>query len=154
MVRLGIIGGIVVAVSVLMLGVVSLGGGMDTLPPILGMQPICAVAAEPCWLVLGGGHGVLVVGLAGVGVVSLTLYGAGLLFATGQLAAGGIALGQCGVGLSGFAGQVGCGFVAFGQGVGGVVADGQGSVGIKGAPFLRTFNAELSQILRFRGPLP
>lgn len=152
--RLAFVCGIIGATAVGLLVTVIATTGLDGLAPIGGMQPVCTASQEPCWLVVGGGVGVVVIGLAGAGIVSLTLYGVGLFIGTGQLAGGGIALGQLGVGITGFAGQVGGAFVAFGQGVGGVIADGQGSIGIKGKPFLERFNRELAQVLRWRGPLP
>ena len=95
-----------------------------------------------------GGKGVLVLG-AGVGVVAITLYGAGVLFATGQIAVGGIAIGQAGAGFSFFLGQLGGAFTALGQVVGGVLARGQGYLGKDGGEFLKELSAELNELLRF-----
>ena len=94
--------------------------------------------------------GVLVVGVGGVGVVSITLYGAGLLFATGQLAVGLLCIAQLGVGPVFFFGQVGAGFVAFGQLVFGALTGGQVPIGFNGKPMLRGLSAELNQVLAFR----
>ena len=108
---------------------------------------------DPCWIQLGGGSGVLVVGIGGFGIVSLTIYGAGLLFATGQLAAGGIALGQVGVGISAFVGQAGGGLVALGQLVIGAVVAGQVPIGIRGAEFFEQLSGELVELLSWRRPM-
>ncbi|HJK89624.1 MAG TPA: hypothetical protein RMH85_05530 [Polyangiaceae bacterium LLY-WYZ-15_(1-7)] len=99
------------------------------------------------WISMGG-KGVLVLG-AGVGVVAITLYGAGVLFATGQIAVGGIAIGQAGAGFSFFLGQLGGAFTALGQVVGGVLARGQGYLGKDGGEFLKELSAELNELLRF-----
>lgn len=130
--------------------------GASTMEPIANLPIVCWGDSHesPCWLTIGAGMGVLVVGLGGVGVVCLTLYGAGILFASGQVAAGGIALAQGGVGFSMFIGQAGGAFSALGQVAVGVIADGQGALGVSGMPFFARLNYELNQILRFRGPLP
>ncbi len=130
--------------------------GVSTLEPIANLPIVCWGDSHesPCWLTIGAGMGVLVVGIGGVGVVCLTLYGAGILFASGQVAAGGIALAQGGVGFSMFIGQGGGAFTALGQVAVGVIADGQGALGVSGMPFFTRLNYELNQILRFRGPLP
>lgn len=117
---------------------------------IAGMPPVCAAAVEPCWLAFGGGNGVLVVGLAGVGLVSLTLYGAGVFFATGQLAAGLLAIGQAGVGVIGWIGQVGAGATGIGQLIFGWLVRGQLPIGMDGKVFqtmlLRQLGSALGRI--------
>jgi len=116
---------------------------------VAGMPVVCVGTAEdePCWLTIGAGKGVVLVGMGGVGVVCFALYSFGLLFATGQLAAGGLAIGQVGFAFSFWLGQAGAGPVAFGQLVGGAIADGQGALGVKGAPFLKELSADLNRIL-------
>lgn len=130
--------------------------GVSTMKPIANLPVVCWGDSQetPCWLTIGAGMGVLVVGIGGVGVVCLTLYGAGILFASGQVAAGGIALAQGGVGFSMFIGQAGGAFTALGQISVGVIADGQGALGVTGLPFFAQLNYELNQILRLKGPLP
>lgn len=122
---------------------------------VAGMPVVCVGAAEEeaCWLTIGAGKGVVVVGMGGAGVVCFALYSVGLLFATGQLAAGGLAIGQVGFALSFWLGQAGAGPVAFGQLVGGAIADGQGALGVKGAPFLKELSADLNRILGKGGPI-
>ena len=110
------------------------------------------IGSNACWLTLGAGTGVVVVGIGGFGVVSLTLYGVGLLFATGQLAAGGIAFGQAGFGLSFFLGQAGVAPVAMGQVVGGGLVKGQGALGADGGPFLQELSREVNALLGERPP--
>lgn len=128
-------------------GLTYLGLG-DANQAVLGLKPV-GIAADACWLNLGGGTGVLVIGLAGAGVVSFTLYGAGVLFATGQLTAGGIAFGQLGIGLVLFLGQVGGGIIAGGQGVGGYLSWRQGGGSSPGARFIRALNEDMKDLLRF-----
>jgi hypothetical protein len=121
---------------------------------VAGMPVVCVGAAEeePCWLTIGAGKGVVLVGMGGGGIVCFALYSVGLLFATGQLAAGGLAIGQVGFAGSFWLGQAGAGPVAFGQLVGGAIADGQGALGVKGAPFLKELSADLNRILGKGGP--
>lgn len=108
-----------------------------------------------CWLTLGAGQGVVVIGAVGWGVVCFTLYGAGILFATGQLAFGGIAIGQAGGALSLFLGQVGGAFTTIAQGALGVISRGQAAIGFDGQPFFESLYDELRGILRFRAaPYP
>lgn len=116
---------------------------------VAGMPVVCVGVEDddPCWLTLGAGKGVVVVGMGGMGVVCFALYSVGLLFATGQLAAGGLAIGQVGFALTFWIGQAGAGPVAFGQLVGGAIADGQGALGVKGAPFLEELSADLNRLL-------
>lgn len=111
---------------------------------ILGMEPVCVGPVVPCWLAFGGGNGVLVVGLAGFGLVSLTVYGVGVFFATGQLAAGLLAIGQVGVGVVGWLGQAGGGMTGVGQLIVGWLVRGQVRLGADGA----AFHAMLSRQLR------
>ena len=93
-------------------------------------------------------QGRVVVGLTGVGLVSLTLYGAGVFFATGQLAAGLLAIGQAGVGLIGWIGQVGAGTTGVGQLIVGWLVRGQLPIGKDGKAFqtmmLRQLHAALA----------
>ena len=147
---------LVIIVTAIGLGVMTeTVDGVSTMDPIANLPVVCWGESEsPCWLTIGAGMGVLVVGLGGVGVVCLTLYGAGILFASGQIAAGGIAVAQGGVGFSMVIGQAGGGFTALGQVAIGVIADGPGALGVTGLPFFAQLNYELNQILRFKGPLP
>ncbi|MBO6934447.1 MAG: hypothetical protein JJ863_05720 [Deltaproteobacteria bacterium] len=123
---------------------------------VAGMPVVCVGAAEeePCWLTIGAGQGVVLVGMGGAGVVCFALYSVGLLFATGQLAAGGLAIGQVGFGGSFFLGQAGVGPVALGQLVGGALVAGQGALGASGGDFLKELSAELNQILGKGGEPP
>jgi hypothetical protein len=107
------------------------------------------IAGPPAWIALGSGTGVLVIGVFGIGAVCLTLYGAGLLFATGQLAIGMIAFGQVGVGFTTFVGQLGPAVViAIGQAVAGIFAFGQGPLGrADSEAFLRELSRELNELL-------
>jgi len=131
------------------IGLVSLVYG-DGKELVAGMPAVCVGSLEPCWLAFGGGNGVLVVGLTGVGLVSLTLYGAGVFFATGQLAAGLLAIGQAGVGLIGWIGQVGAGTTGVGQLIVGWLVRGQLPIGKDGKAFqtmmLRQLHAALGRI--------
>ncbi|MCA9534483.1 MAG: hypothetical protein KC593_12420 [Myxococcales bacterium] len=114
---------------------------------ILGMEPVCLAPVQPCWLAFGGGNGVLVVGLAGFGLVSLTLYGAGLFFATGQLAGGLLAIGQAGVGVIGWIGQVGAGTTGIGQLIFGWLVRGQLAIGADGTAFQQMLGRQLASAL-------
>jgi len=115
---------------------------------VLGMRPVCmgAGADQPCWIT-GGGFGVLALG-AGVGVVAIGLYGAGLLFATGQLAAGLLVVGQLAIGVVGFLGQVATGLVGMGQGGVGALTVTQGGDNAEGKAFLKQLSAEMGEALR------
>lgn len=86
----------------------------ETLTRVAGLPVISFGANDGAWLAFGG-LGVLVIGV-GLGVVSLSIYGAGILFATGQLAVGLTALGQLGLGFFLFLGQVGAGLHVGAQG--------------------------------------
>ena len=116
---------------------------------IAGMPVVCVGTAEeaPCWLTIGAGQGVVLVGMGGAGIVCFALYSVGLLFATGQLAAGGLTNAQVGYGGSFFLGQVGVGPVAHGQLVGGALVAGQGALGASGGDFMKELSGELNQIL-------
>ena len=114
---------------------------------VAGMAVVCLGSNTPCWLTLGAGPGVVVVGMGGVGLVSFTLYGAGLLLGTGQVAAGGIAIGQAGFGASAFLGQIGVAPVARGQAVAGALVQGQGKIGMDGTEYLKTLDAEVNALL-------
>jgi hypothetical protein len=114
---------------------------------ILGMEPVCVASVNPCWLAFGGGTGVLVVGVGGVGLVALTVYGAGIFFATGQLAAGLLAIGQAGVGVIGWIGQVGAGMTGVGQLIFGWLVRGQLPIGADGAAFHQMLGRQLKSTL-------
>lgn len=134
---------IVIATSAVFLAEGMLRPGAPT--EILGMRVTAIGSGEPAWIALGG-VGVIVLG-AGFGVVAFTLYGAGVLFATGQLAGGLIAFGQLAVGLLFFVAQLGFGFTGMGQlAVGGLVA-GQVQVGFDGAAFLRRMERDVDALL-------
>lgn len=112
---------------------------------VFGMPVVAVAAEEPAWIALGG-VGVIVLGV-GFGVVAFTLYGAGVFFATGQLAGGLIAFGQLAVGLLFFAAQLGVGITGVGQlAVGGLVA-GQVPVGFDGEAFLRRMDQDVARML-------
>lgn len=112
---------------------------------ILGMRVVAIGSGEPAWIAMGG-VGVIVLGV-GFGVVAFTLYGAGVLFATGQLAGGLIAFGQLAVGLLFFVAQLGFGIAGVGQlAVGGLVA-GQVPVGFDGKAFLRRMEQDFTRML-------
>jgi hypothetical protein len=115
-----------------------------------GMPVVGFASDAPAILQVGAGTGVMVVGVGGFGIVCITLYGAGVLFATGQLSAGLLSIGQLSVGVIFLFGQVGGGFIAFGQLVFGGLTGGQVPVGFDGKAFLRELNAELSRVLAFR----
>lgn len=141
-------------VSIAFLSCLALSGVLNTNDAglsgtVMGMPAVCLgdhMSSEPCWLVAGSGNGVVVLGI-GFGLVCFTIAGVGVFFATGQIAAGGIAIAQAGVALSFFFGQVGGAFVAFGQVVGGMIADGQGALGIDGEPFLDRLRENLREAL-------
>ena len=81
----------------------------------VGGLPSIGIGPEGgAWLSIFGA-GVLVIG-GGAGVVSIGIYGAGILFATGQLAVGLVAMGQLGLGLLLYLGQLGVGLQVGGQG--------------------------------------
>ena len=119
-------------------------------PLFWGLPAVRIMSQEPAWLSLGTGIGVLMVGMGGVGVVSITLYGAGLLFATGQLAVGLVAMGQVGFGIILWLGQLGGAFIAAGQLAGGRLAWGQGHFGGDGEEFFKLLNEDLSDLFRFK----
>ncbi len=128
--------------------------GVSKSAEVLEMPALCVMSEdEPCWLTLGGGVGVLVIGAGGIGIVVFGLYGAGVLFATGQLAVGCIAFGQVGIGPVMWVGQAGGGFVAGGQVAIGIIASGQGQVGFDGESFFDALKKDIDHIFRFRGPL-
>jgi hypothetical protein len=116
-------------------------------PPtiILGMPVTGAATSDPAWISIGGA-GVIVLG-AGYGIVAFTLYGAGLLFATGQLAAGLVAFGQLAVGVLFFVAQLGLGLVGVGQVAIGFSVVGQGQLGWDGETFLRRLSNDLDDVL-------
>lgn len=136
--------------SALFTGVVIVFGN-DTSTSVLGMETVCSASTQPCWLVVGTGQGVLVIGAAGVGLVALTLYGAGLFFATGQLAAGLLAIGQLGFGVLGWIGQVGVGLTGRGQLIGGLLVDGQAALGSTDSGFGGRLSRDVKAVLAAPG---
>ncbi|MAQ15779.1 MAG: hypothetical protein CMN30_13415 [Sandaracinus sp.] len=117
---------------------------------VLGMPVVCLGtedASEPCWLTLGAGEGVVVVGIGGFGLVAFTFYGVGLLLGTGQLAAGGITIAQVGFGGSFLLGQAGVAPVALGQVVGGALVKGQGQFGADGGEMMKNLSKEVNALL-------
>ncbi len=119
-------------------------------PLFWGLPAVRVMSKEPAWLTLGSGTGVLIVGMGGMGVVAITLYGAGLLFATGQLAIGLLAMGQVGFGLILWLGQAGGGIAAAGPVVGGGLAWGQGLLGKDGSTFFKRLNEDFNDLCKFR----
>ena len=129
------------------------------LPAVAGMDVVCTpadpnqgsfdavLALPPCWFAFGGGKALLVVGLAGMGLVSITLYGVGLFFATGQLAVGLLAIGQAGAGIIGWIGQVGAGITGIGQLIVGGYVQGQLPIGVNGAAFHASLGRQLKSAL-------
>lgn len=113
---------------------------------IWGMPVVAVGGEQPAWISFGG-VGVIVLG-AGFGVIAFTLYGVGLLFATGQLAAGLFAFGQLVAGLLCFVAQLGIGASGVGQlAVGGLVV-GQAPIGFDGEEFLKRMNADINELLK------
>lgn len=147
--RFFIVLGLIVITSIGLWAVTELDG-YCSVNRVLGMPALCVGSVEPAWLTLGMGTGVLVVGGGGVGVVAITAYGAGILFATGQLSAGLIAFGQLGFGLILFLGQVGAGTIAAGQAVGGGLVWAQGGLGYSGKEFIKELNTDIADLMKFR----
>jgi hypothetical protein len=117
---------------------------------VAGMPVACtgnSEAVAPCWIALGG-FGVIVVGM-GAGLVEIGIFGAGVLFATGQLSLGLIAFGQLALGPIFYCGQVGVGLVGMGQGGLGVLKIGQGDTSGEGRRFLDQLSGELNELLAF-----
>ncbi len=112
---------------------------------VLGMPVTSAGSTQPAWISVGGA-GVIVLG-AGYGIVAFTLYGAGLLFATGQLAVGLFAFGQLAIGVLFFVAQLGLGICGVGQVAIGFSVVGQGAVGWDGESFLSRLSSDLDDIL-------
>ncbi len=143
--RLALLVVITAVTAVALVLTTALGPGEPT--RVFGM-PLCGInPSEPCLLVLGIGVGGVVVGV-GAGLVALTWGGAGLLFATGQIALGAITFGQVGVALTFFAGQAGVGLTGIAQGVLGMETVSPGNA--SGKEFLTRLNRELGQILSLR----
>lgn len=114
---------------------------------VLGLPLACVGSWEiPCWITAGG-SGVLVVG-GGTGVVAIGIAGAGLLFATGQIAIGLIAFGQLALGGVAFLGQVATGLVGAAQGGLGWLTVVQGGNNVEGRAFLKQLDADLAETLR------
>lgn len=110
--------------------------------------PVVSLAeSEFAWISVGGA-GVIVLGV-GFGIVAFTLYGAGLLFGTGQVTAGLIAMGQAGLGLVAFLGQAGTGLVGAGQVVIGALGWAQGRLAMDGEQFIKDLSKDLNQTLKF-----
>lgn len=103
---------------------------------VLGAPVASLGEADFSWISIGAGSGVIVLG-AGVGVVAFTLIGAGLLFGTGQVTAGFIA------------GQAGTGLVGAGQVVVGALGWAQGRLAMDGEEFIKSFNKDLNETLKF-----
>lgn len=120
------------------------GGAIE----VAGMPMVCVGSKHPCWIAIGG-YGVVALG-AGVGVIEYGLYGAGILFGTGQVCAGLIAMGQVGVGLLLYLGQAGFGFLGFGQGVGGWMTHYQGGDKRDGREFGEEIRKDLRDLFAFR----
>jgi hypothetical protein len=133
----------VILTSLLCLGESAIRPGPPTV--VLGMPVTNAASTDPAWISVGGA-GVIVIG-AGYGVVAFTLYGAGLLFATGQLAVGLVAFGQLVVGVLFFLGQLGLGIAGAGQVAVGVSVVGQGQLGWDGETFLKRLSSDLDDAL-------
>jgi hypothetical protein len=117
---------------------------------VLGMPVVSLTDRTTGWLAIGGGSGMLIVGLAGVGLVTFTLAGAGLLFGTGQITAGMICMGQAGLGVVAFLGQAGTGLVGAGQVIVGGLGWAQGRLAFDGEEFIKGLNADLGDLFRFR----
>lgn len=124
-------------------------GGQVSRSRVMGL-PVVSLSSATGWLTIGNGSGVLMVGLGGVGIVAFTLAGAGLLFATGQVAAGSICMGQAGLGLVAFLGQAGTGLVGAGQVIVGGLGWAQGRLAFDGKAFILGLNADLDDLFRFR----
>lgn len=116
----------------------------------LGVPIVSMAEGDWAWLTIGAGTGVLVVGVGGAGLVAFTLYGAGLLFGTGQVTAGLICMGQAGLGLVLFLGQAGTGLVCAGQVVIGGLGWGQGRLAMDGEAFIKKLDNDITDLLRFR----
>lgn len=115
---------------------------------VYGMKLTCTgFGRKPCWIGVGA-YAVIALG-AGVGMIELGMYGAGVLFATGQLAGGLIAMGQLAIGVVGFLGQVATGMVGAAQGGLGWLTVTQGGDNDEGKAFLKQLSAELDETLRF-----
>lgn len=136
-----------IVAAVVLLATASVTSTQTTELAVLGLPVVSHNPDVVGWLAMG--RGVVVVG-AGVGVVAYTIYGAGLLFATGQLAVGLIATGQVGAGPTLFLGQAGAGLLAAGQVVGGVLTVGQGTVGWDGAELFAELHEDLTDLFFFR----
>lgn len=124
------------------------GDDMVSTTQVLGMPILGVSTAEPCWLSLGVGVGVVFVGLAGAGAVAIGLAGGGgLLFGSGQLAGGLIGIGQLALGLLLAIAQLGFGASGFGQLILGGLVKGQVGLGKDGGEFLRRLNEDIERLL-------
>jgi hypothetical protein len=142
---------VIIIVTSLVLGLTTTmaPGGDVSQSQVMGM-PVVSLSGTTGWLTIGGGAGVLMVGFGGVGLVTFTLYGAGLLFGTGQATAGSICMGQAGLGLVAFLGQAGTGLVGAGQVIVGGLGWAQGRLAFDGKEFILGLNADLDDLFRFR----
>lgn len=118
---------------------------------VLGLRVVSIGSEDPAWLQLGGAPslapGVLTVGLGGIGIVTYGLYGAGVLFATGQVAVGLFAIGQLAIGVVFVICQLGAGLSGIGQVLGGGLVVGQGTLGGDGKKFLERLNRDVNVLL-------
>ncbi len=145
-----LIGFMVVSCVAMGFSVESIEGDDTSISKWLGMPAVCMSADEPCWLQLGVGEGVVVMGGGGMGVIVIGAYGVGLLFAVGQLAAGLISVCQVGVGLVFFVAQLGGGLAGVGQVAVGGLVQGQGKLGVDGSDFLEQLNDEVNAALGWK----
>jgi len=109
--------------------------------------PLVGVGADVPVILAIGGIGVLCLGF-GAGLVCIGFGGAGVLFATGQVAGGLITLAQGGVGITFFAGQAGTGLIGAGQGVLGIEVWSQDHP--DGKPLVQELDRDLAETLSFR----
>ncbi len=147
--QLGIVCGIMLAVSIL-LGLEVWGMGAGDVR-VLGMRAVSSgfeKPPDPSWLAFGG-IGVLALG-AGFGIVEFGIYGGGLFFASGQLTVGLVSVGQFSIGLIAVVAQFGLGATSFGQFAFGLLAKGQMKVGFDGTEFMQGLNEDLGRFLSFR----
>lgn len=122
---------------------------------VLGIRVVSIGVDEPAWLQVGGsdpevGPSGLVIGLGGVGFVTYGVYGAGILFATGQLAVGLFAIGQLAVGVVFVICQLGAGLSGVGQVLAGGLVVGQGTLGGDGEGFLKFLNEDIDARLSWK----
>jgi hypothetical protein len=145
--RFWILSAILVATTVLLAVCTQMGDGAVT--RYLGM-PVVAWGnfEDSSWIAMGG-KGVIVLG-AGFGLVEYGLYGAGALFACGQVAGGLLAFGQLAVGPIFVCGQLVFGMLGLGQVFVGGWGIGQGKLAKDGMALLKHLDEDLDDVLRFR----